>query len=303
MLRATIAVILGSVVTSGLFARDIYVDNVRGDDARDGSSPAVQGRLAGPCRTIGRALQRANNGDRIVLANNRGEAYRESVTLQAGRHSGLPNRPFTLDGNGAVLDGSQPVPPRAWQHVQGHVFRYRPPGMSYQVLYLDDKPAKRAAVSLGEGLPDLAPLQWCLYQRHIYFRAEKNRLPRHYDLAYTGLPVGITLYEVRHVVVRDLIIQGFQLDGINAHDSVFDAELVGLTCRGNGRSGISIGGASRVDITACLVGDNGAAQVRTEGFSHTRIRNCDLIETSAPALLREGGEVSLLGTDEAGAEE
>ena len=58
--------------------------------------------------------------------------------------------------------------------------------------------------------------------------------------------MGITLYEVRNVVIRDLIVQGFQLDGINAHDGVFDALLKKVTCRGNARSGICVGGASRV---------------------------------------------------------
>jgi hypothetical protein len=113
-------------------------------------------------------------------------------------------------------------------------------------------------------------------------------------LSHTSLPVGITLYEARNIVISDLVVQGFQLDGLNAHDSVFDATLVGLTCRGNGRSGISVGGASRVKIIACLVGDNGAAQVRTEGFSHTDILNCDLVESpNAPAVVRDGGLVSV----------
>ena len=101
------------------------------------------------------------------------------------------------------------------------------------------------------------------------------------------------MYEVRHVIINDLVVQGFQLDGVNAHDSAFDVSLNGLTCRGNGRSGISIGGASRVTLEACLVGNNGAAQVRTEGQSHTRIVNCNLLDNTAPALQRDGGKVTV----------
>jgi hypothetical protein len=296
MVRVLFATAVFFCLVGSVAGRDIFVDNARGDDARDGRAPVIEGRAAGPCRTIRRALQMAGNGDRIVLAKNE-EPYRESVTLQASRHSGMPTRPFIIEGNGAVLDGTQAVPPLAWEHVKDRVFRFRPPKMSYQVLYLDGKPAQRVAISPGGGLPNLAPLEWCLYDRSLYFRTEANRLPRHYNLTHTGLPVGITLYEVRHVVVNDLVVQGFQLDGVNAHDSVFEASLVGLTCRGNGRSGISIGGASRVEVSGCLVGDNGAAQVRTEGYSHTRIRNCDLVETSAPALVREGGEVFVDAAD------
>ena len=97
--------------------------------------------------------------------------------------------------------------------------------------------ADRRVVQESGQLPELEPLQWCLFERHVYFRAESNALPRNYDLAHTVLPVGITIYEARHVEVRDLIVQGFQLDGVNAHDGAVDTSLVGLVCRGNGRSG------------------------------------------------------------------
>ena len=48
------------------------------------------------------------------------------------------------------------------------------------------------------------------------------------------MQVGVTLYEVRHVIVRDLVIQGFQLDGVNAHDGVRETTLSALNCRGKG---------------------------------------------------------------------
>ncbi len=65
----------------------------------------------------------------------------------------------------------------------------------------------------------------------------------------------------------------------------------GLNCRGNGRSGISIGGASRVVVESCLVGNNGAAQVRAEGASHAQLIGCDLLDNTAPKIVRDGGEV------------
>ncbi len=275
------------------FARDIYVNNVSGDDRRDGASIDLQGALGGPCRSIRRALQLAENGDRIVLAKNE-EPYRESVTLQAERHSGLPNRPFILVGNGAVLDGTQPVPERSWEPAGGPNFRFRPSRLKHHLLYLDGKPALRRLIDRFAALPQLNPGEWCTYQNFVYFCAAENRLPRNYNLSLTALPVGVTLYEVRHVELRDLVVQGFQLDGINAHDGATSVTLSGLNCRGNGRSGISIGGASRVVINACLVGNNGTAQVRTEGSSRTEIVNSELLENTAPALVRDGGLVTMV---------
>lgn len=294
--RILLAVVFCLAIPSVAPARDVFVNNVVGDDGRDGSSPEGTGTRGGPCRTITRALQLAGNGDHVILAPT-GEPYRESITLQAERHSGQPGRPFMILGNGAVLDGAAPVPQNAWEPHAGDVYRFRPPRMSHQILSLDGKPLRRRPAEGGRGVPRLKPLEWCLHQGHIYFCyfcAEKNRTPREYHLSYTALPVGITLYEIRHVVIRDVVVQGYQLDGVNAHDGVVDSHLVGLKCRGNGRSGISVGGASRVSITACVAAENGEAQVRTEGFSRTAIVNCQLDDTTAPALVRDGGRVTML---------
>lgn len=284
-----IATILGM---STVNARDWYVNNQIGDDANDGRSESVRGQKQGPFRTISRALRSAQAGDQIHLSPT-GIPYRESITLQAARHSGAPTRPFVLDGHGAVLDGSETVPPDAWEGVGESLFRFPAQTKSTHVLFLNGVPAARRRSTPGIHTPSqLEPLEWCLYEGHVYFRTQPGKLPWAYELSHTVLPVGVTLYEVRHVVIRDLVIQGFALDGLNAHDGATDVHLSGLTCRGNGRSGISIGGASRVIIEGCLVGDNGESQLRTEGVSHTRLLNCDLIDhPAAPAIDRQGGEV------------
>ena len=294
LLACALVAISGLLIATTAVGRDIYVNNVTGDDRNQGESPeSNRGALSGPCRSVGRALKAARNGDRIVIANT-GEPYRECVTLQAGHHSGVEGRPFEIVGNGAVLDGRSEVPPDAWRHFRADVYRFRPRRLHHQVLYLDDKPAKLRRIE-GGALPDLQPLEWCLFDGHVYFRAEKGRIPPDYDLSHSSMAAGLTLYEVRHVVVSDLIVQGFQLDGVNAHDGAMDTRLVGLVCRGNGRSGISVGGASRVQIEACLVGNNLRAQLRTEGFSRTRVIGCDLVDTdpAAPALQQLGGDVDI----------
>jgi hypothetical protein len=204
----------------------------------------------------------------------------------------LAQEPFEIVGNGATLEGAAPVPAQAWQHVVGDIYRFPPPRKSYQLLFLAGRPAERVVADPQSAeLPELKPMQWCLFERQVYFRTEPGRVPASYALSYTSHPVGITLYEVRNVIVRDLTIQGFQLDGVNAHDSVFDASLIGLTCRGNARSGVSIGGASQVLLDGCLLGNNGTAQLRTEGQSHTVIQGCNLLDNTAPPIVNDGGEI------------
>ncbi len=192
-----------------------------------------------------------------------------------------------------VLDGRTEVPKDDWELLGDSTYSTPAPS-EFTILYLDDKPAERVTVEdSATSIPELTEHQWCMFNRRIYFKTESTKLPREYDLTYNMRRVGITLVNCRNVVIQGFVVQGFQLDGINAHDNVFGATVLGVVARGNGRSGISVGGASRVTIEASLVGNNGTAQIRTEGFSETKLKNNDLIDDdpNAPALVSEGGKV------------
>ena len=284
--------LLALSLAANAHARDIFVDNVAGDDRYRGFRPITIG-TDGAVRTIARALQLAMPRDRIVLANT-GQPYRESISLVGGDHSGVPHEWFLLDGNGATLDGTAPVPPSAWEYAGvKDVFRFQPPRMAHQQLYLDGRPLVRvAATPADEALPSLAPLEWCLWRGHVYFRIEAGKWIDDYPLWHTLLPVGITLYHVRNAAVTNLVVQGFQLDGINAHD-VDGCTLHTITSRGNGRSGIAVTASSRVTIDQCLLGDNGEAQLLAEGHSRTAVQQSELLENTAPAIVRRGGVVTV----------
>lgn len=272
----------------------------------------------GPCRTIAKALRLARASDRIVLADS-GEPYRECITLQGAPHSGGPERPFVIVGNGAVLDGSQPVHPDLWEHVADGTYRFQPKRTRHQQLFLNSRPLVRVRVDNNNlTLPRLQPMQWCLFDRHVYLNLKQptkpeeaefvpedvlelaktegwRYVPQQYDLSHTHHTVGVTLYDVRNIVVADLTVQGFQLDGINAHDKAFNTQLIGVVCRGNGRSGITVAGASRVKITESLMGNNGEAQLRVEGYCVAEVVDCEILAFSAPAIIRDGGDVSIDG--------
>src|SRR4029453_4028853 len=105
-MRAVFGIMLFAIVVPSLAsARDIYVDNVNGDDRLGGFSPTAQGESGGPCRSIAKALRIARLGDRVVLTNT-GVPYRECVTIQGPRSSGDDNFPLQIQGNGATLEGT-----------------------------------------------------------------------------------------------------------------------------------------------------------------------------------------------------
>ncbi len=290
-------IVLSSVLAwpSAADARDIYVSNTRGENGATGLQPAPTPDRSGPVRTITRALRLAEKGDRIVLEKTT-EPYRESISLVGSRNSGFPHRDFIIEGNGAVLDGSVAVPSDAWENYQGAIFRFAPPRLGHMELFVDGKPVKRAAVSRWSDSPAaLKPMEWCLFEGWVYFRVEPMKLPDNYKLSYTLLRTGITLYQVRNVTIQDLTVQGFQIDGVSAFNSAVNVRLVRLTCRGNGRSGVTVGGASSVSLVDSLLGNNGEAQLLTLPLSETHVDNTQLLSNTAPGWVDQGGRVFLDG--------
>lgn len=298
-LNCSVTIIIALMVCSNLARADnLYVNNVSGNDLNDGSLPGTGKSNSGPFLTIARALRRVQPGDHVLIQKT-SLPYHESLTVQGARHSGSDISPFTIISNGAILDGTAPVPEAAWEHFRDNVFRFRPGLMSHQQVYVDGRPADRVTNTEGNVLPDLEPTQWALNGGWVYFCTAPGRIPSQYVVRYAKFQTGITLYDVRNVVVQGLVVQGFQLDGINAHDSVSNATISECKLRGNGRSGLSVGGASRVKINTTLVGDNFAAQIRSEGYCDLDIDECRILKSPkyGPPILREGGRVALDGTD------
>jgi parallel beta-helix repeat protein len=271
-------------------ASDLFVNNATGDDHNDALAAVSQGGRSGPARSLTKALYVAERGDRIVIAKTN-QPYRENVTLAGGRHYGL-----VIEGNGATLDGSMPVPTDQWHSEGDGVFRFDPRYKHFNLLFIGENPTQRiAADPLALRRPELKPLESCLHRGSLYFRVEDTKSPRMYPLYYTAQPVGITIYNVQDVVVKDLVIQGYRLDGVNAHDDAQRCVLTGLTCRNNARSGISVGGSSRVDISACQASGNGVTQLRTEGHCVVQVQETKLASDTVPAYRAEGGRLSIDG--------
>lgn len=273
-------------------ARDIYVNNVEGDDTSNGGESVNVRTRNGPVRTLAKALRLAMPGDRIVLTNT-GLPYRESVSLVGWRNGGSGVHPLVIEGNGAALDGSAPVPPDAWEHYRDAVFRFHPPQGAYQQLLYEGKPVRRVFASMtADAPPQLQPGEWALVQGWIYFCVHPRRLPDSYSLSYAEKTVGITLYHVRDVTIQNLIVQHFQLDGINAANSARELSVIGCKVRGNGRSGIVLGGDSQAKIHQCLLGNNGYAQVLTLACSQLHVHGGNLLSNTAPAWVDESGQAA-----------
>lgn len=294
-------------------ARDIYVDNVYGNDDFAGHSPKAID-MNGPVRTIKHALEMAHASDRIILANNPDRPYRESLLVGGERNSGMPGFPFRIKGNGATIDGSAEIPPEYW-HAAGQkgIFYYQPRYMEFQNLFFRGKPCIRLDTKEVHSTDDLAkldwkPMRWALYDGRVYFLpkeahmvlALERLLPqddsetakmRAYAMTAPEKRFGITFFHAHHVDVEDLVIQGFQNDGVNLSDAATYISLKNVTVRGNARYGVTVGTGSSVWLKDCVLGNNQIAQLYTEEAAMASLFTSDLIAYPAPGWIDQGGMV------------
>jgi hypothetical protein len=284
--RISIAFVLVFATNTLLLARDLVVDNLRGSDSQNDRGYLSTAATFGPYRSINRALAGAQAGDRILLTNT-GQPYRECISLVGELHSGSPESPFEIIGNGATLDGSVAPDFRRWKLLKNDVWALQSSPPAFAMMTSGGKLLKKAPLTTVD-FAQLQPLEWARSGGTVYFKGEPNRGPMDYPLEVTDQTTGITLYDVRHVVIRDLTVRGYRVDGIQANDSAFDVTLVNIACRQNGRSGITVAGASSMTIGATLCEQNGDSQLRVEGQAVARLGKVDFDDSLAPKVVSIG---------------
>ncbi len=296
MKRILITFVVIMLIGINAEAKTVYVNNTMGDDRFTGEREDFDVVEAGPVRTIARATELARLGDTISLADT-GVPYQECVSLINKNASGINAEfPFILDGNGASLDGRVTVEHEKWEHFkeiykdvkdnppeyQGDIFRlhvakYYPNAVCYCMLFVDAMPVQnKPSEPMESPVGQLNELDAALYEGYLYFRPEKGKTPEDYKLEITALRTGITLNHVDHVVIRNLIVQGFQLDGISLANSATNVVIEQCTIRGNARAGMSVGWGSDVKAKRILTCANAFSEVLTLPYSRVKLEKSRL---------------------------
>lgn len=268
-------------------AAELEVDNLRGSDLQANTGGQ---RLQAPYRTIQRAIDHAIVGDTIKLRVT-GQPYRECVSINTRNDLGTRDFPLIIDGNGATLDGTKPLGVLDWTAMGGDLFEmnFRSPGY-VKILAASDQPIPENLGHLTE-LSTLEPFQYARNSGSVFFKTRPGDLPRAYGLRVSAEQTGLTLYDVSDIVIRNLNIVGYRLDGINCHDLVDNVRFENVVSTDNGRSGISVGGASRVVVANSRLAGNGDSQARTEGQSLLELSNVNIDADVSKAIDRAGGRV------------
>lgn len=284
-LVGAVAVALLFCSASNVLARDIYVSGRTGNDRNTGRFNKDTGTMDGPVRTISRALELVKASDRIII-DPKGGPYRESLTLFGKKASGSILGPLIIEGCGAILEGSDPLPRGIWQHYRDDIYRFQltmqPVNMTYFHILNGDQVLEKVEVPPdATSIPELETDSWCIFKGFLYFRVKKDKTPTlspEYQLFYSARTTGISMVQVDEIRIHDLTVQGFQIDGISAANGAQKIVLDNVVCRANGASGLHVGGASSVYAGYCEFIENHSTQVTTKSHGKGHLYDCALQE-------------------------
>lgn len=281
--RAVLGLVLCCATTNAL-GGTVYVNNFAGNDLFDGKSAVRESGVVGPLLTLHRAVRIARFGDTIHIANT-GEPYYESLTLTGAKHSGNSTVPFRVIGNGATLSGLRSVKASAWRFLGDSVWSFEPERKGRYLLLSGGKRVERFNTVQDQERPYGLPTgQFAVCRGHIFYRTAKGEDITTMSFATAQDTTGISMYAVRNVIIEDLNVQHFRVDGVNAHDLCRNVLIRRVTSTDNGRSGMTVTGSSRVVIRGCAVKENleSSLQIMERGEADVQDSELDV----EPTLVR-----------------
>lgn len=262
------------------FAADLYVDPKTGNDAADGS-------MESPFKSVTVAIKRAIGGDTIHLVHH-DEPWMDLPTFHS--KSGELGKPIVLDGQGAVLDGSEALDPSQWED-QGE-------GLFCSEALLGD--ASRAVIDrfyflidgkmnrMGRSLkgpkdpwktPDeLKPGEWCWIEETntFYLRIEPGKKLAEAKIALPRKTNGVAISgDCNHLVIRNLTATHVQNDGFNIHGKTRNVRFENVKAIECGDDGISAHGDCRIEVDG-MVSTGNSTGVCHVNDSHSISSNMEI---------------------------
>jgi len=235
---------------------DIYVDPDQGDDSNDGRSKASS------VKRIAQAIRLARPGDTIHLAPT---TYYESANF-INVH-GEPDKPITLDGHGAILDGSEAVTSADWKPVADSPDLYRREKLYPKAddaivarwfLLFDGKMQRMNRCSKGPSEPlkkitDLQPGEWTYVKDEdaFYLKLKPGQDLDKANIRYPARSSSVIFASTgSNITVRNLTGTHPYNDGFNIHGHQYDLVFENIKAIKCGDDGFS----AHEDATCTIIG-------------------------------------------------
>jgi len=228
----------------------------------------------GTYKTIQQAINAAQPGDVIKLSP-ADSPYYESAVFH--NKSGAEGKPITLDGQGATLDGSDPLDAKEWKEVSPGLYKSTAlPArlhLSKSILgryffVFNGKINRMGQISKGGHAPFKAPADLG-FGEWTYVEAEKAFYVRPIagqDLSSVRAPVrasGVALNgDCANIVIRNITATHVWNDGFNIHNHCYDISFENIRAIECGDDGISEHEDCRIKVDGMLSRGNAT------GFCH-----------------------------------
>lgn len=285
-------------------APTLYVDNLKGNDANDGSREK-------PLASIERACKLVQTGGRIEVTNTGtpyslpydGPGKPRGLRLLRG---GTAEQPLVVEGNGAVISGLAVIPAEAWKREaegiyslpfdpMSNLFRrdmsknYWLPGT--QIWFVDGKAAPNL---LDRESLEKTPngFWWNKKERKVLYH-----LPAGKQLAdlKIQLPANYGFYIHRsHTIVRNFTMMFSWNDGFDAAETPKHAMYVNCLAYNSCGQGMSIHDASDVYYEECGAVNCASSAVCNVGQSSGTYQRCVLIDSTFEAAVFLSDDASAL---------
>tara|TARA_B110000438_G_scaffold102370_1_gene101295 strand:- start:1554 stop:3089 length:1536 start_codon:yes stop_codon:yes gene_type:complete len=268
-------------------ARDLRVDPAIGDDSNDGSTS--------PLKSIRQAIRIAKAGDTIHL---KPVVYHQYAGFYGKR--GEPGNPITLDGHGAVLEGSEAIQPASWTEVAPGLFKNDQlmPTLNLAILWrwfflFDGKINRMGRVLKGKSEPflkpaELKPGEWTFVGNHkkpkggsdsdkvqgsFFLKIKPGQTLKQANIRFPIRSAGVQFSgENAHLVIRNLTATHQYNDGFNIHGDCRDVVFENIQAIECGDDGISAHETAQYRVDGFVSIGNGTGICDT-GSSQTSYNN------------------------------
>lgn len=274
---------------------DIYVSNTIGRDEYNGQFPRFSGGGNGPYQTIQLAVRRANPGDRIVILPS-DQPYREEVIIHGGRVHGWERFPIVIEGNGVEWTGERPIERDEWVYLDNGIYQTAGLTQVLGILALAGGNLERLNHPMWGERPTLEPRQYALWQGSFLLRVGERERIDSYKCTVSHLDCGLLICQAPNLILRNLRMRGFRLDAVQVRGPVQSVRFENCLFGNNGRAGVAVVTAGRVDLSNCFLENNARTAAVVGNHSSLTLASCALTgspqDSSCDAtsrLTRSGG--------------
>jgi len=235
------------------FSIEYYVCKDTGDDSLNGLSAAAKDK-SGPFKTIRKAVLTAKPGDYIRI-NPSKTPYNEMIEIL--NRSGKPGAPITIDGQGSVLTGADPIDLSTWENTGNGLYKntemytaykLNPDIMARFFFVFDGRPNLMNRTSKGASDPfkkpeDLSSGEWTFAaeEKAFYIKTDPEKKIESYHIEVPVRGNGVAIYGdyCESWRIKNITAKHAYNDGYNIHGKTRDIEFHNIQAIENGDDGIS----------------------------------------------------------------